>query len=47
MRMLDPFENEKLIYAGYLLSGIGFISYFCPFSTKPLGRRQARIMPER
>lgn len=31
MRMLDPFENEKLIRAGYLLSGVGFISYiFAP-----------------
>lgn len=31
MRTLDPFENEKLIHAGYLLSGVGFISYiFAP-----------------
>lgn len=31
MRILDPFENEKLIRAGYLLSGVGFISYiFAP-----------------
>lgn len=28
MRMLDPFENEKLIRAGYLLSEVGFISFF-------------------
>jgi len=27
MRRLDPFENEKLIRAGYLLSVVGFISY--------------------
>lgn len=27
MRMLDTFENEKLIRAGYLLSEVGFISF--------------------
>lgn len=27
MRRLDPFENKKLIHAGYLVSVIGFISY--------------------
>jgi len=31
MRMLDPFENKKLIRTGYLLSEIGFISFvFAP-----------------
>jgi hypothetical protein len=31
MRTLDPFENEKLIRAGYLLSKVGFISFiFAP-----------------
>lgn len=31
MRMLDPFENEKLIRTGYLLSEVGFISFiFAP-----------------
>jgi MFS family permease len=27
MRRLDSFENRKLIYAGYLISAIGFVSY--------------------
>lgn len=31
MRMLDPFENEKLIRAGHLLSEVGFVNFiFAP-----------------